>query len=217
MKKFLPVVLLLATLFLPFSSSATSTLPKVAESVRPLQYNGTLETGETFRVNMCTVTSIDAKVNLWLTAAHCVVNETTQQFEGKYSISKHEALPVKIDTAADLAILKTITLSIPALRIAKTAPTYGDNISVWGHPFGVDEIVYSRGYIAAPFITLGGRQLLLFGTTVAPGNSGSAILNHKNEIVSVVQAVYAYFPGFEPAGGGVKFDVLKGFLVGIVR
>ena len=210
------MVLLLATLCLPFTAIATATLPKVAESVRPLEYNWTTDTGESFRANTCTVTSINKAAHLWLTAAHCVLNNSGQ-FKGIFTISGHEVWPRKIDAKADLAVLYTPDYSLPALKVATVAPFYTDDIVIWGHPLGLSEIVFVRGYVAAPVITLSnGRKFLLFSAPIAPGNSGSAVLNSRNEIVSVAQVVFNVFPAFEPMGGGVLFNTMKGFLAGVM-
>ena len=222
MKKFLPVALLLATL-LPFSLSATSPLPKVAESVKPLQIRSLVLSEDatsaelTFR-NICTVTSINQKLHLWLTAAHCVASEEDPfaiSFED-FTIGGFTATVRRVDFSNDLAVLHTKDFFLPALKVATKAPTYGDTMVIWGHPFGAPDLVYVRGFVAAPVFNIFDKQFLLFSAPIAPGNSGSAVLNARNEVVSVAQVVFAYFPAFEPVGGGAPFSVLKEFLVGVM-
>lgn len=213
MKRVMAAALVAALLLAPICSWSSSNLPKVAESIRALQTLKTDEdSGNKFLANICTVTSIDEVKHLWLTAAHCVVNGKTHELDVSLHIANYQAYVVYYNVPADLAIIRTPELSVPALKIAKKAPTYGDDLSIWGHPFGFNEIVFVKGFLAAPFVTVDNTKYMLFSTPIAPGNSGSAVLNKNNEIVSVAQVVFAWLPAFEPIGGGVPFDTFKAFL-----
>lgn len=211
MKRIAATLLVLLLLTVPYSQAA-SRLPKVAESVRPLQTIRIDEqSGEPYLANICTVTSISKEQHLWLTAAHCVSDEFL-------AIDHYQAVIRKVDTKWDLAILYTAEYSLPALKIAKykNAPTYGDKVHIWGHPFGFDDIVYVEGVVSSPLSVFEYGEYALFQITIAPGNSGSAVLNKNNEIISVVQVAWGWFPAFEPMTGGAPFSVLKQFIVGIL-
>jgi len=189
------------------------------DSIRPLQAVVLDEfDGTPYLRNICTVTSISEKMHLWLTAAHCISNrEMTEVETGFFGIDNYAVNVIKVDFKNDLAILHTPDYSLPALKFAKKAPRYGDVANVWGHPFGFKNIVFARGWVASPRSEMeDGSVYLLLQTSIAPGNSGSAVLNKNNEIISVVQVAWGWFPAFEPMSGGAPFSVLKQFVIGVL-
>lgn len=207
MKKFLAAIAIVALFVIPAGAASK---PKAAQSVRPLQTFVELEDGTPILANICTVTSISKELHLWLTAAHCVAKGNF------FAIDRYQAIIKKVNPNWDLAILYTPDYSLPHLKIAKynKAPKYGDHVRIWGHPFGFNDIVYVEGIVSSPISTFDYGEYAMFQCTIAPGNSGSAVLNENNEIISVVQVAWGWFPAFEPMFGGVPFSVLKQFLVG---
>lgn len=210
------LAVLTAAILLVVPTAANPQKPTVANSVYPLQMMIHLDTGELALANICTTTSVSSTQHLWLTAAHCVANEDMTAVSDKvFAIDRHKAVPVKVDLKNDLALIYTQDFYVPALRVAKTPPTYGDTVTVWGHPLGWNDVVFGRGYISSPLSHIEGSNYLLFAVPVAPGNSGSSILNSRNEIVSICQVVWSFFPAFEPISGGAPFSVLKEFVAGV--
>ena len=139
--------------------------------------------------NICTVNGINQSKHYWLTAAHCVSDLNT-----KYYVAGAEAYVVMRDTPNDLAIIRTDALTVPALKLAKKGPLMGDFIAVFGFPFGWLDPIYSPGVVMNAKMQPWPEgengwdaYWMLISAQGAPGNSGSAVLNNKDEIVSVVQ------------------------------
>ena len=213
--------LLLALIFiLPFKADSGSIHPRILDSVRPLSvvvlHDFTTNT-DAYR-NICTTSSINAITRLWLTAAHCVLRTDvdedgtrTTYHETGLSIDGHIVYVVKVDELIDLAVLFTPDYARPALRLGK-APFWEDPIRVVGHPFGYSGVTIVAGTVSnpdAPFHQPGYAPSYMFVTAlVAPGNSGSPVVNARGAIVSVLQIGWgrSYSPG-----GGVTYARLKAF------
>jgi S1-C subfamily serine protease len=145
--------------------------------------------------NHCTTTSVNEAKHLWLTAAHCVANEdmtaidNQDYFIGNEALGYHPALLVSVDLINDLALLTTPDYAVPALRMSTHDPSYGDKVSVYGHPFGWNAATLFEGIVSSPIIQFdpADKPYMIYQVACAPGNSGSAVLNSHDEIVSVLQ------------------------------
>mgnify|MGYP001596473552 FL=1 len=212
--------LLALAFLLPLSSDAARTHPRLLDSVRPLSQIvfRDFEADLIAYRNICTVSSINAATHLWLTAAHCVLVETMDE-DGIITTSPRLGLViegrlvfiVKTDAVADLAILFTPDLSAPALRLADKGPFWEDTVRVVGHPFGYPSVTIAAGTVANPDAVLDSEpgfapSYLLITAMVAPGNSGSPIVNTHGEMFSVLQIVWG--GGYSP-GGGATYARLK--------
>ena len=214
------MLVVLAMLALPASGRAARSQPSLLASVRPLSMTMTVymdpETHIQFSLNVCTASSINAVTHLWLTAAHCVqhleLNEAGIPIAVVHplTIDGHPVYLVKVDLALDLAILFTPDLVVPALRLADRAPFWEDPVRVIGYPFGYSSAVLTAGNVSNPEATIPGEVTpYLFVTAfVAPGNSGSPIVNARGEIVSVLQIGWGR--GYGP-GGGSPYARLRAF------
>ena len=217
--------LLALVLLAPQAGDANRAHPTLLDSVRPLSQIVLRDftTGVIAYRNICTVSAINTSTHLWLTAAHCVVDTymdeegvvTTRPAVG-LAIEGHLAFIVKLDEAIDLAILITPDFSLPALRFADKGPFWEETIRVVGHPFGYPSVTIVAGTVsnpdAAPFVQTGFAPSYMFVTApVAPGNSGSPIVNSRGEIVSVLQIGWGR--GYSP-GGGATYARLKAFAGG---
>lgn len=162
--------------------------------------------------NFCTASSVNEKNHLWLTAAHCVT-------EGGF-IAGGVFEIVEADFVADVAVVYTPEASAPALKMAKRmAPVCEDTddkdcrVMVVGYPFGLMDTgglgIVTVGAVAAHSVVVenGVPPFALFSVTGAPGNSGSAILNHKGEVISVLQIGWGR--SFGSMVGGATFDVMQ--------
>jgi hypothetical protein len=110
----------------------------VVKSVRPIQIvneDGTLR-------NICTATSINQTKQYWLTAGHCVG-------EQMLFISGHAAYTAFLDKKADLAVLQTLDLPTPALKLRPTQPTVEQHIKIVGHPVGLEAVQVFSGRISS--------------------------------------------------------------------
>ena len=215
------ILILILSLSLPFTLSSGPTHPRLLDSVRALSVVSMRDfTANTVEYrNICTVSSINATLHLWLTAAHCVLDSGRSE-DGTYwevetkglLIDGHNVFVVKADSKVDLAILFTPEYSLPALHLSGKAPWWEDPVRVIGHPFGYPDVTIVAGTVSNPSASVNQpdfADLYLFITAmIAPGNSGSPVVNQKGEIVSVLQIGWGR--GFSP-GGGVTFARLKAF------
>ncbi len=127
--------------------------------------------------------------NVILTARHCiddVESVTVVTIDGE----ERDGTVVLIDEKADLGLLKTEEKNKAWLKIAKKNPELGEWICMYGQPLGLP-FVLTQGFIAKVH-PLG--HLLMLDATVNGGNSGSALLNRKGEVVGVVVAAYSMNP-----------------------
>ena|SRR3990167_5946010 len=217
MKPLVATLVALSLFALPTVSLTAS--PKLFDSVKALAIptatvkaiydaNGKLKQMQVVPdlTNICTVSSINHKQRLWLTAYHCVSDQSL-----KYFISGEQAILIMGDEANDLAILQTLTVVAPALKLSKKAPKVEDRVKMAGHPFGWIMPTLSVGMVMSvsnQFETEGpyARPFMILAVDGAPGNSGSAVVNSKDEIISVCQI--AWSRTFAGVMGGVTFDSL---------
>lgn len=180
--KVLAVVLALAivspTLTIAFNPS------KVLRSVTSLDV---LDASGVYR-RICTVSSINKDARYWLTAAHCVDH-------GEQTYILDEAVTIiELDTKYDLAILQTSLVSLPALKLAGKAPKMGDEIMMIGFQglLMMNGPTMTRGWVMHPslVVTLDpgwDHEFMMLQILGAPGNSGSAVVNKKDQVISVLQ------------------------------
>lgn len=193
--------------------------PSYLDAVRPVQY---LTNNGQALANGCTASSINRQERLWLTAAHCVA-------EGEMFIEAQPATVVEMNEETDIAIIK-VEGYFPGgeLTLSPSSPNYMTDIIVIGHPFGYDDVFITRGYVSnlkallssddnVFFLQPGFPKKLnnpfsgymIFNVAAAPGNSGSPVINLKNEIVSVLQIGWGQ--GFSPVSGGAVYEDVKWF------
>lgn len=236
MRRILPLLLCVSLGVLLLHPSAATTSPqrpKAFDSVRALMWP--VETGQNddednqaFRLQAtevkvhCTVTSINAKYHYYLTAAHCVSDDGTSLVARQYLIGDplvpaniDEARVVDVDFTNDLAILQTVANAIitPALSLQMHDVEYGQALHMVGHSYGWNQPTYMVGTIANPRQIVPDepeRAFMLFEMPAAPGNSGSAVLNSHDEVVSVLQVAWG-LRTFVPVTGGAAWPELMRF------
>ncbi len=202
-----PVVAVAMTLVT--ASPASPDIPKVLQSVRAIQMVDVDEdTGEAHIHNICSTASIDETRRYWLTAAHCVPLGEKEYVNGE------EVTVVMRDVINDVAVFSTQRVSAPALKLATRPVTYGDDIRIVGHPFGFPDAIITFGKVSNPSSKWTEEKpydvpYMFINVAGAPGNSGSAVVNSKGEVVSVVQITFCGRGGFCPVLGGATFEVLK--------
>lgn len=171
----------------------------VAQSVRALQAPHVDQYGLSALRNICTVTSINESKHYWLTAAHCV--EGTDLF-----IASRRADLVFVDKAADLAILYTDGYSLPALKLRPTQPSVTQPIMLVGHPLGLPQVQVFYGRISSLRTQVDTAPYMLFDMTACGGNSGSAVVDGQDRVVSVLQIGFG--EGCSSFSGGAPWDVV---------
>lgn len=191
----------LFALFIGVSAFPAAAAPSpivLLASVKPIAMvteSGTL-------ANVCSSASINARRHLWLSAAHCFADPAPRYIMGE------RVTVVVLDVANDIAIVSTPIASAPALPLASRASALLDGVMVGGHPFGYVSPFLTVGTIAALDVFLDGisHPVDVFQMAGAPGNSGSAILNARGEIISVLQLGWGQ--SFSPMVAGVPLSVL---------
>src|SRR3990167_1793903 len=207
MQRILAVVLA-AALFLAVPVVGKTVDPVILKSIRPLQWISIdFSTNNVRRGTHCTKAYINQRAHYWLTAAHCVADETgTAVNPIQFYVDGHEATVVFADFVADIAIMQTqSSYAAKALKLSKTAPAYQDLVMMAGYPYGLGHMV-TAGQVAQPVFAVGQATYLLLDIRGCPGNSGSPIVNALGQIVSVLQVGFG--SGCQALMGGAPFTSL---------
>lgn len=197
MKRILLSLLMALSLLIPASVDSKS-FPFLG-SIRPLQMQS--ESGELR--NICTASSINEKKDYWITAAHCVADGGQRYIEGT------GVFTTEMDEALDLAVLTAPAMDVKAIKLAGRQPSIGDKAYIAGHPFGYPSLFLTQGHVAVVDGDLeDGRHFMVLDVAIAPGNSGSPVLNSKGEMMSILQVGWG---GYSPVGGGSTWSNLVRF------
>lgn len=147
--------------------------------------------------------------NLLLTNYHVI--------EGSYAVkvksanrAQNYAYLVAYNKDVDLALLEYPSADLAPLVFSssdKTAVVAGQNIYVFGYPFGgADEVSFKEGSISRRF-TNEGTEYLEISATLSPGNSGGPIVDQKGQIVGVSTATYGTTMAGVSLGDGIKLAI----------
>jgi hypothetical protein len=193
--------------------------PSYLDAVKPIQY--LVNEGQAL-ANGCTASSINRREHLWLTAAHCWV-------EDKTFIADQPAELVEMNKKTDIAIVRVPNyFSGGELTLSTKTPNYLDEIIITGHPFGYDDVFVTRGYVSNPKALLstddsifflvpglpskmqnGFSGYMTFNVAAAPGNSGSPVMTLDGKVLSVLQIGWGR--SFSPVSGGALYQDLMWF------
>jgi len=102
------------------------------------------------------------------------------------SFNNIKAVPVFIDIAKDLCLLKIDKQIIKNMNISATMPIEGDKVLALSAPRGISEegvVLQFEGFYSGCNI----NDMCYFTIPSTEGSSGSVILNQKGEIVSMIQ------------------------------
>lgn len=180
MKRLLLLLTLIAACAAPAKAVARRDVDTVARAFHST-VKLTTELGRTF----CSGVIVDHKI---VTAYHCVEDGEPVWIEG--AVGRFEAALWGDDPTSDLAVL------VPAdgrqlpkgVRLARKAPTWGDEIWVIGHPLGSYDFSITRGIVSHPERTNGLFGGLWFQHDAGQigGNSGGPVLNKRGQLVGIV-------------------------------
>lgn len=157
--------------------------------------------------HFCSTWSINKDKHFYVTAAHCVVDESDDEEMNSLPIphlSGGVATVIWTDTKLDLAVIEG-PVGNEAFKLAPISPKVGDEVEVVGFPFGMEKTV---GHATITNLHQkvegeGTQKTILVGLGVAPGNSGGPVLK-GGKVVSVLQI------GWRVGGfyGGIPWDLL---------
>ena len=158
-----------------------------------------------------------------LTAGHCVLGADGKKSSGTLSLldDKGRVWPMKLERAEldwprnDYAVFGSIAQYVlPALKVAKVAPQIGDDVFSWSGPLGLAPMLFHgeiSGELHAPYDADAESRVagMVFSSNlmVAPGASGSAVLNSQGEVTGIlvggfgssVKLAGAFFSNLPPA------------------
>lgn len=156
---------------------------------------------------MCSGSIIDRLV---VTAAHCVVGPAV-----KILWMGREFIPYADVVVVDQDLAFLFVEDLPrGLTLAKEAPRFGASVFIVGNPLGLERS-FTKGYVSHPkrdkdlgWSTAGTKfpnPFLQTDALIAPGTSGSPVLNEAGGVVGVVSFM---FTG-TGLGGAVHLDTIK--------
>lgn len=155
-------------------------------------------------LNGCTATPLNSQPTLYLTASHCI--------EKDIQLAGHPTILWAINKEDDLALLWSQALEHKVgMDLAVESPKVGDEIHTISIPLGWDVPQLFFGRVASlRMADSDGDTFMTFGLPDCQGGSGSAILNIKGEIVSVLQ--YGWGIPCASVMGGAVYEKLRAFL-----
>jgi len=137
--------------------------------------------GRTF----CSGVIVDSKV---MTAYHCIEGGEAvyvETIDGRW-----EAAVWGTDHRSDLAVLVPVDgRKLPkGVKLARKAPTFGDEIWVIGHPLGTYTNSITRGIVSHPSREDGifGGEWMQHDAGQIGGNSGGPVYNKRGQLVGIV-------------------------------
>ena len=172
---------LIYLLLLPAQTRAAR--PRHLDSIRPLNVGSQ---------GQCTAWSLNQRLRLWVTAAHCIVMAV--DMDGVVSLEPYAELNIagtpvtawQANLALDLALLQA-DLSAPALKLGPY-PREGHEVTVYGYPGGWQTPLEVWLRVSNPFVKLYDHYWMILDGHVWPGHSGSPVLDRKGRVIAVVQA-----------------------------
>lgn len=176
----LSLLLVAASCAAPATAVARRDVDTVARA-----FHATVELQSASGRTFCSGVIVDHKV---LTAYHCV--EDGEPVYVKTVDARWEAALWGDDPTADLAVLVPVDgRPLPkGVKLARKAPTWGDDVWVIGHPLGNYTYSITRGVVSHPQREgglFGGLWMQHDAGTVG-GNSGGPVLNKRGQLVGIV-------------------------------
>lgn len=128
--------------------------------------------------------------DLLVTNAHVIEGASVLQLN-TYDGREIEVETSAAATVADLALVRTVQPLPDVVPIAEADPVVGDEVSVAGYPGGGPLRISTGTVLGYTEDALGVNldQVFAFDAEVAPGSSGSAVVNADGRVVGVVYAV----------------------------
>ena len=111
----------------------------------------------------------------------------------------HKAIPFAVNKSYDLCIMVSERIGTPAIDVSPSPPIEGEKVYYMGFPRGIGGgtvVPAFTGYFSGTMKKRSstGKDVTAYSVPVAPGSSGSSILNIFGEIVGVI---HSYIPAFD--------------------
>jgi S1-C subfamily serine protease len=142
---------------------------------------------------------------LIVTNAHVVAGEGKTEVEDSEG-QEYNATVVAFDPVRDLAVLAVDTLHAPGLVLAQGR--VGDEGAVYGHPGGGD-LRAAPARVGEKIVAVGTdiyrtgesrRDVFVLAATLAPGDSGGALVNTEGDVIGVAFAI-------DPGNSGTSYAI----------
>ena len=139
----------------------------------------------------CSVFSIDAARQLFMSADHC--------FNPTLAVNGMKAWVVYRDTPHDFMVVQSFGVHARALKLAPHAPRTGDEIAAIGHAGSIPGLSIRIGRVQLPdtLVTLRVSMtdtvedhFMVVDFRAQQGMSGGPVVNRRGEVVSIIQIGY---------------------------
>lgn len=136
-----------------------------------------LETDE----GWCTANAVEGHV--LLTAGHCYQNQDDIKIDGQHV----HVLKAIFDGNDHVLLFEDTIWFKNRIPLKYVAPVQGEQVHYYGNPMAIDNMVDQRreGYVSGQHDVDNALAIIMVVPSI-PGDSGSAILNERGELVGVV-------------------------------
>lgn len=145
--------------------------------------------------------------DLWLTAAHVVLNPSKRLDMRLKDGSLRKAEILWISKERDIALLKADSDGVSFARINCGMPKIGDDVTMAGNPVALEDIV-GFGRIAGDEREIGHwKSVIVISGPIIPGQSGGAVYNKDHELIGISVGLALFPVGFSGSATGYGFAV----------
>lgn len=183
MKPFLTTMLTMVLVLLPTPKPATFDL---SHSISPIEAKWTDDKGPEDST-ICSAGYLGS--NLWLTAGHCFSPDSDDQTDFKFFINKKPMSLIMLAPDEDIAVVAAEPpKGMVPLHLAPNDLKKGEEVFAEGFPGGSYDSFFVSGRVMNLAFHIEERTYVVTSMIVAPGMSGSPVVNAEGKVVGVLQA-----------------------------